>query len=161
MIKLELASDHHIPTIYTLAEKIWYDHYSIIVTTEQIEYMLNKFYSTDALESQMKEGQLFYLIYIEDESPMGYIAFTEKGPGCWFMNKFYINTDLQGQGLGEEVLRQWEELIKPKELTLQVNRKNYKSINFYFKNGFKIKHVADFDIGSGFSMDDFVMEKIY
>ena len=34
---------------------------------------------------------------------------------------------------------------------------NYKSINFYFKNGFVIERVADFDIGNNFVMNDFVM----
>jgi hypothetical protein len=38
-----------------------------------------------------------------------------------------------------------------------VNRQNYKAINFYFKLGFKIQTVADFDIGNGYVMNDFVM----
>jgi hypothetical protein len=42
---------------------------------------------------------------------------------------------------------------------LTVNRKNYKAINFYFKNGFTIKEIADFDIGNGFFMNDFIMIK--
>ena len=48
-------------------------------------------------------------------------------------------------------------LLKPEELRLTVNRQNFKSINFYFKNGFKIEQVADFDIGNGYVMNDFVM----
>ena len=47
-----------------------------------------------------------------------------------------------------------------KRITLTVNRQNYKAINFYFKHGFKIKSVDDFDIGNGFFMNDFVMEKL-
>ena len=43
------------------------------------------------------------------------------------------------------------------KLRLTVNRQNFKSINFYFKNGFKIDHVEDFDIGNGYVMNDFVM----
>ena len=53
------------------------------------------------------------------------------------------------------------DLIKEKhphsKLTLTVNRQNYKAINFYFKLGFKIQTVADFDIGNGYVMNDFVM----
>jgi len=44
-------------------------------------------------------------------------------------------------------------------IRLQVNRKNYKAINFYFKNGFTIESVGDFDIGGGYYMNDFVMIK--
>jgi ribosomal protein S18 acetylase RimI-like enzyme len=45
----------------------------------------------------------------------------------------------------------------PKTIRLTVNRQNFKSINFYFKLGFKIEKVADFDIGNGYFMNDFVM----
>ena len=123
--------------------------------------MLDKFYSEEALKEQMVGGQMFYLIVEHDELPLGYVAFTEKEPACWFMNKFYIKTENQGQGTGAKVLKEWEERVSPKELSLQVNRKNYKSINFYFKTGFKIRQVADFDIGHGFFMDDYIMEKVY
>ena len=78
-----------------------------------------------------------------------------------YMNKFYIKTDVQGKGIGANILKQWENLAQPKELSLQVNRKNFKAINFYFKTGFVIKEVADFDIGNGFSMDDYIMVKGY
>jgi hypothetical protein len=77
------------------------------------------------------------------------------------MNKFYIQTKGQNKGAGSEVFKQWEAKTNPKEVALQVNRRNYKSINFYFKNGFVIKEVADFDIGQGYSMDDFIMVKTY
>ena len=46
-----------------------------------------------------------------------------------------------------------------RELRLQVNRQNFKAINFYFKMGFVIECVADFDIGDGYFMNDFVMLK--
>jgi len=42
-------------------------------------------------------------------------------------------------------------------LRLQVNRQNYKAVNFYFKMGFIIESVGDFDIGGGYFMNDFVM----
>ena len=104
---------------------------------------------------------MFYLIQDETNNSIGYLAVTENQPGHWFMNKFYINTDAQGKGIGANILKQWENLAQPKELSLQVNRKNFKSINFYFKTGFVIKEVADFDIGNGFSMDDYIMVKGY
>ena len=47
--------------------------------------------------------------------------------------------------------------FKPQTIRLQVNRMNYKAINFYFKHGFVIEKVADFDIGDGYFMNDFVM----
>ena len=40
---------------------------------------------------------------------------------------------------------------------LTVNRKNFKAINFYFKQGFIIEEVKDFDIGNNYEMNDFIM----
>lgn len=161
MPSLKLATPSDITTIYQLAKEIWYDHYLSIITAEQIEYMLDKFYSPQALEKSIREGQLIYLINNEYKISIGYLAVTEKQPGHWFMNKFYIQTQIQGKGIGADILKQWENLAQPKELSLQVNRKNFKSINFYFKAGFIIKEVADFDIGNGYSMDDYIMVKRY
>jgi ribosomal protein S18 acetylase RimI-like enzyme len=77
----------------------------------------------------------------------------------FFLHKFYIDQQVSNSGIGTKVLNLLIELIKPKSLTLTVNRQNYKSINFYFKNGFKIDRVEDFDIGNGYHMNDFVMVK--
>lgn len=161
MPSLKIATTSDISAIYQLASEIWYDHYLSIITAEQIEYMLDKFYSPQALEKSIREGQLIYLINNESKISIGYLAVTEKQPRHWFMNKFYIQTQIQGKGIGADILKQWENLAQPKELSLQVNRKNFKSINFYFKTGFVIKEVADFDIGNGYSMDDFIMVKRY
>jgi GNAT superfamily N-acetyltransferase len=160
MIQINLATKAQIPLLYELAEEIWYDHYPSIVSLEQIDYMLKTFYSPAMLAELMDKGQMFYLIE-ENEKPVGYLAVTEKATGQWFMNKFYVQSTVQGKGLGAEVLKIWEAKVNPQTLQLQVNRKNYKSINFYFKCGFRIVKVADFEIGNGFSMDDFIMEKVY
>jgi ribosomal protein S18 acetylase RimI-like enzyme len=45
-----------------------------------------------------------------------------------------------------------------KALQLNVNRNN-KAIDFYKKHGFEIIREEDNDIGEGFFMNDFVMEK--
>lgn len=161
MIQLKPCSSADIPVIYKLAEEIWYDHYPDIISHEQIDYMLKNFYGPEVLEDLMNKGQSFFLIDMDEIENVGYLAVTEKAAGHWFMNKFYIKTDTQRSGLGTEVLKQWETEFKPQELSLQVNRKNFKSINYYFKNGFTIKEVADFDIGNGYSMDDFIMVKNY
>ena len=63
--------------------------------------------------------------------------------------------------MGTITLNELTNLLKPKTYTLTVNRQNYKSINFYFKNGFIINEIADFDIGNGYVMNDFVMKKMF
>lgn len=157
MITLTPANPSDIPKIYNLALKIWNHHYVPIVGQEQVDYMLAKIYSTEDLTHQMSEKKhQFYLIEINKEV-MGFLSVS--GGEDMFIHKFYIDQDVQGKGHGEATFRGLLGLYPSvKSFTLTVNRSNYKSINFYFKLGFKIDHVADFDIGQGYFMNDFVMK---
>ena len=75
-----------------------------------------------------------------------------------YRNKLYIKTSEHHKGQGTQLLKHLFDLLpKDHNLRLTVNRKNYKAINYYFKNGFVIEEVKDFDIGDGFFMKDFVM----
>ena len=68
--------------------------------------------------------------------------------------------DQHRKGIGSEIFNAILVLMdQPKTITLTVNRKNIKAINFYFKIGFTIKSAEDFDIGNGYYMNDFVMVK--
>ncbi len=141
-----------------LAHKIWNIHYPPIVGQAQVDYMLYKFYALPALQQQVAEGQQFYLIENEGQN-IGFIALTLKENNHLFINKFYIDNTQQGKGLGKQVFEEIKKLF-PQIIyfTLTVNRQNFTAINFYFKIGFTIKEVSDFDIGNGYVMNDFVME---
>lgn len=157
MIYLTPATISDIPLIYKLAVKIWNHHYVPIVGQAQVDYMLAKIYSSEDLTQQMTEkGHSFFLIEWEG-STIGFISVS--GGSDMFIHKFYIDQDVQRRGLGAEVFQKLINLFPVvKTFTLTVNRSNYKSINFYFKLGFKIDHIDDFDIGQGYFMNDFIMK---
>jgi len=159
MIELKEIKKDDYTTIAQMAKHIWYAHYPKFITIAQVDYFLKKFYSAEAIMSQQIQGQQFYFIIYQNEI-CGFIAFTAKENQTIFINKFYINTKKQGQNIGAKVIQFLEEKYKPiRALELAVNRLNIKSINFYFKVGFKIKSVEDFDIDGKYEMNDFVMEK--
>ncbi len=161
---LILAEAHELPEIAMIAEPIWHGHYTSIIGKEQVDYMLKNMYSKDALIKQSKEGQQFYFI-IENDQKVGFIAISKKSEGQWFLHKFYIGMEHQNLHIGGKVIDEMTTLIKSEEdsnkieIRLTVNRLNYKSINFYFKHDFRIETVADFDIGDGYFMNDFIMIK--
>lgn len=71
-----------------------------------------------------------------------------------------MDTALQHKNLGSLLLEAMlSSLPENIVIRLQVNRSNYKAINFYFKKGFVIERAEDFDIGNGYFMNDFVMIK--
>lgn len=156
-IKLIPAITRDIKTISALAKIVWNQHYPAIISQAQINYMLERMYSDESLLEQMeKKNHLFFLVQ-EENSTIGFISVHTEGENNWFLNKFYINQEVAAKGIGARAFEELKKTIQPSKITLTVNRQNFKSINFYFKNGFKIEQVADFDIGNGYVMNDFVM----
>ena len=144
--------------IASLAGKIWREHYPTIISMEQIEFMLRHRYSEKAITDGIKNGEEFYLAYLNN-TPIAYASFENTGRE-YFLHKFYVDTDLQREGVGSQLFEcVLSDIQSAETIELTVNRQNYKAINFYFKNGFKIKEVADFDIGNGYFMNDFIMIK--
>lgn len=143
--------------IEELARIIWHDYYPSIITVEQIDYMLKKMYSAESLIEQMTQKKdTFYLVLVNHE-PQGFISITQTNDKNYFLNKFYLIQNSAAKGKGTRAFKQLLSILQPDSIKLTVNRQNYKSINFYFKNGFVIERVADFDIGNNFVMNDFVM----
>ena len=156
-IKLIPADQKDIALISDLAKLTWNQHYPAIISQQQINYMLERMYSFSSLEEQLiQKGHSFFLITNQDE-PVGFISVNKEKENEWFLNKFYIDQEKSARGIGAKAFEELKKLIHPSKITLTVNRQNFKSINFYFKNGFKIERVADFDIGNGYVMNDFVM----
>ena len=145
-----------IPKIQQLAAEIWHEHYPAIIGVEQVAYMLNKNYSTASLQQQVGQGQQFYYIEWQQEQ-VGFMSVsTSQKEG--FIHKIYILSEHHGKQVGSEAfLSLCDMLPQITSWKLQVNRQNFKAINFYFKCGFYISEVADFDIGDGYFMNDFIM----
>ncbi len=139
-----------------LAYQIWNDHYPSIIGQEQVDYMLNEMYDLASLERQFNEGDKFYLV-TENTQELGFASISMQEDGGWYLNKLYVNTKNQRGGIGCKLLDHIIASNNIKILRLQVNRQNYKAINFYFKYGFVIEKIADFDIGNGYFMNDFIM----
>lgn len=154
---LEKATVHDIYEIEQLAKLIWNQYYQSIISQEQINYMLKLMYSPESILEQMqKKKHQFY--FIRDKIlRVGFVSVSRIKNRNWFLNKFYIDQKIASRGIGSKAFQELNKLIKPKKITLTVNRQNFKAVNFYFKNGFIIDHVADFEIGNGFVMNDFVM----
>ncbi len=143
-----------------LAYKIWPIAYCEILSSSQLDYMLSKFYSIEALESQMKLGHVFLLLG-EPNHNLGFASYQlNYEPNTCKLHKIYIDSTLQGKGNGKKLL---QEVISnaqqnyQKSLILNVN-KNNKAITFYQSQGFKIIKEEVIDIGNDYVMDDYVME---
>ncbi|RKP53131.1 GNAT family N-acetyltransferase [Cohnella endophytica] len=144
-----------------LAAEIWREYYVSIITIEQIDYMIDKFQSIPAITDQIHhEGYEYYSIHHEG-SAVGYMS-VRQGEGKLFLSKFYIGKEHRGRGYANKALAFLEQLCKDRNLShiwLTANRHNKSSIAVYEKKGFRIVREQIADIGNGFVMDDYIMEK--
>ena len=143
-----------------LALEIFPITYREIVEPEQIDYMMELFYTSENLLRQFESGQVFLIIYTEGKSS-GYASYTPLNEsGEYKLNKIYVDTRLQGKGLGRSLMNDVISRVKDAggiSLQLNVNRFN-KAVGFYKSMGFVLKKEELLDIGRGYFMDDYVME---
>jgi diamine N-acetyltransferase len=163
MVTIKPASIGDLEAIRQLAYEIWPSAYGEILSGQQLKYMLEKFYSLSSLEHQLTVLKHQFIIAVEIESPMGFASFSphEDDSTVYHLNKIYVLPNQQGKNIGKQILDYVITQIKTSgaaSLQLNVNRNN-KAINFYEKQGFAIISIEDIDIGEGYYMNDFVMEK--
>ena len=146
--------------IETLANTIWREHYIPIIGKSQVDYMLKKFQSIDAIAKQIEKGFEYFIINYE-KNPVGYMAIKVEAVAL-FLSKFYVINNFRGKGFGKEAMRFIEQQAKIKQLKqikLTVNKNNVDSLKFYEKVGFVKAEKILIDIGNGFVMDDYLMVK--
>lgn len=154
------ATPADIGMIRELTFKVWPQTYAPILSQDKIDYMLDLMYSPASLQRQMNNGSQFIIVY-ENNEPVGFAAYLEKYPSVFKLDKIYILPSQQGKGTGRFVIDHIIDEIKQRGATalqLQVNRDN-KAKSFYEKLGFVEIDYQDFDIGNGYFMNDYVMEK--
>ena len=159
MTEIRLLQAENMLTVQQLAHQIWPETYSHILSQDQLAYMLNWMYSLESLQQQLKKGHIYYGIFHESEM-VGFLDIQEINETELKINKIYVLPNLQGKGLGYNLMQHAINEARNKQMksiSLQVNRFN-KAQEFYFKNGFVIREEKDFDIGNGFFMNDYVME---
>jgi GNAT superfamily N-acetyltransferase len=163
MIKITEAFVEDIAKIQEIAYVTWPITYGEILTTAQLDYMLDLIYSDEALSKQIQnKEQLFYLVS-DSESVIGFIGIEHhyKNEAITKIHKIYLLPETQGKGYGKTIFNSIEELAlenHSNELLLNVNRFNT-ALNFYKKLGFEIKETVDIEIGNGYLMEDYVMGK--
>lgn len=161
MITVSPVLPAEFPIIRHIAERTWPVTYGNILSPEQLVYMIAKLYSDEKLHRDASAGHVFWFARENDEV-LGFIG-VEHGLERQYskLHKIYILPEAQGKGIGALLMEKAESLALEagsKYLILNVNRFN-KARYFYEKRGFTIKSLEDIDIGEGFLMEDYVMEK--
>lgn len=158
-----LAKDEElVSVISSIARIIWTEYYVPIIGEPQVAYMLGRFQSENAIKQQCAEGYRYYILRNQSGAPVGYFSIQLRGE-LVFLSKLYVSLISRGNGIGRQAMAYIENLAREAgglRIQLTVNKKNCAAINVYKRWGFCIVNSVTVDIGGGFVMDDYVMEKV-
>ena len=160
-MKLEkVLSIEEIKQLSILAFDIWHEYWTCILSDEQIDYMVERFQSFEAMQNQIANENYSYFFLVVDDNVVGYCGLSQK-ENYLFLSKLYLKKEYRHLGYGSKAFKKICEFSKElnyKTIRLTVNKNNTNTINAYLKYGFEIVDAVITDIGAGFVMDDYIMD---
>lgn len=155
----EVIGDADIRRMVKVAREVWREANVSFCTPEQVEYMIEKFQSFEAVSGQLMHGYRYFLIE-ESGDISAYFGVQPQGERL-FLSKFYILKQHRGRGLfslGLDFMTGLCKELRLESIYLTVNRNNTHAYEVYLHKDFKIIEESVADIGCGFVMDDYIME---
>lgn len=150
-------------SIAALARRIWLEHYISIISKGQIEYMLGGRFTPENLARYIDANDRWFDVLRLDGAIVGYCSHALLAdPREMKLEQLYLLPELHGLGLGKRMMVHIEAHTRElgrDTLVLQVNKQNTKAASVYLRAGFEVREEAVVDIGSGYVMDDFIMQK--
>ena len=164
-MKLIKATQKDIPLIQDLAKRSWENAYAEILSQEQMEFMLDTMYSETEISEHLKNSNYYYFLVFDENSKVfdGFLGYENHYENqTTKLHRIYLVPKSKGKGLGKKTLEFLNEKVKESgdnRIILNVNKYN-SAKSFYESQGYKVYDEGVFDIGNGYVMDDYLMEKI-
>lgn len=162
MITISKATTTDIPIIQEIAYKTWPVAYGQILSSAQLDYMLEMMYSSETLNDNINNKSHLFLLAKDASIALGFAScehhYLDKNTTR--LHKLYLLPEAQGKGIGKLLLDRVVFLAKENHsdiISLNVNKFN-KAFSFYKKMGFDIVAEEDLEIGNGYLMEDYKME---
>ena len=160
-----VTGDEDARELARLAAEIWFGYWPPLIGEAQTRYMVERFQSEEAIRRDMAEHGYEYW-FVADPATGGVVGYTGGRPepeaGRFFISKIYLMPAARGRHLASAVVRFYDVLCRERGLRsmyLTVNKGNDLGIRAYRGNGFKVVDAVESDIGHGFVMDDYIMER--
>lgn len=157
---IQCTTKEQLAQLAQLANTIWHEYFTSIISEEQIEYMIEKFQSFEAIQKAMKEEGYIYFLGYEEDMLVGYCGVKPEETRV-FLSKLYLHKDQRGKGLASILLKKAIAFAKEQQKTaiyLTCNKYNQHSLDVYYGKGFKTIDSVQSDIGDGFIMDDYILQ---
>jgi len=159
-LTITAAQAAQIPLVQRLAREIWHQYYPSIISVAQIDYMLDRGYSPEALLRFIEERDAGLALAGAPDDTIAFAAWYRVDATVTKLDKLYVLPKHQRTGIGRALIEHVGAHAKAagsSRLTLNVNRGNTLAIRVYERCGFTVRARGDFPIGRGFVMEDFIM----
>ena len=162
MIEFAIVKSSDIKEFAKLTSEIWHEYWTCILSDEQIDYMVDKFQSENAIINQINNENYTYFYIMYNSEIAGYIGLSSKKDWL-FLSKLYLKKEYRHKGIGTKAfdfIKQFALKNGYNKIRLTVNKYNKNTINVYNKWNFKTVESIVTDIGNNFVMDDYIMEYV-
>jgi|SRR5688572_18292288 len=161
--RIEPLKEADVEPMAALAREIWYAHYPAIIGTAQIEYMLEQRYRPATVRAELGRPGIWWDKLMLGPDMAGFASYFLAPPAKEMkLDKLYVHPRHQRRGYGGLMIARACEVARSQgcsRLMLAVNKNNGHAVAAYRKHGFRIAEAVTKDIGGGFVMDDYIMEK--
>ncbi|MEM9017352.1 MAG: GNAT family N-acetyltransferase [Verrucomicrobiota bacterium] len=160
-IQLSVVAPDEASQVRAMAVQIWPGAYDEILTSKQIDFMIEKMYRPETIQREIEnEGTLYRWVCLHEDR-IGFTAFGPLDPLATApLHKLYLLPETQGKGIGKRTMEAIVDEVSSiggRAVELRVNRNNRNAILFYERFGFRTVSDDVLPIGGGFVMDDHIM----
>jgi ribosomal protein S18 acetylase RimI-like enzyme len=164
-LQIREATPADVHALSELAERTWSDAFGGSVSPDDEAVELEKTRSETYFIGTLKEKTI--LVAERSDTLVGYVQFgdvdipeLEVRPGDRELHRIYVETELQGRGVGRRLMNaalEHPRLADASRIFLQVWERNERAIRLYEGLGFKTVGTTTFTIGSGEVAEDLIM----
>jgi len=157
---LKVQSEADTALVASLAREIWTEHYTALIGSAQVEYMLATIQSPAAIARQLREGYDYRILECEGRE-VGYFSMRpEPEAGALFLSKLYVLKAMRRRAIARRAVAWMSVYAKAlglERIRLTVNKHNF-ALQAYQRMGFQIAEEVVTAIGGGYVMDDYELE---
>ena len=138
-------------SLYTFMKPLWYETYGGFLPKEQIDFLLDMYFSPSGLAHYRSLGYQYRKI-----DDVGVLVYVDRGTEI-YMDKLYLLPSARGKGYAAFAFAQLSSFGK--DVMLSVNQKNERAMRCYKKNGFVVVEEKEVLLDNGMKNYDYIMKK--
>ena len=159
-IKFEKMQSSQLKQMSDFARIIFKEHYDPIVGEETNAYMIDNYLSERGIFDEVQNGAEYFFVKLNGKEA-GILAIDTK-PDFMYLSKFYLAKEYRGNGYAREMMDYVEKRAIDcglNKIRLNVNAGNIDTISTYRHFGFQIIEELQKELGEGYRVHDYVMER--